>query len=427
MSTPKVCIFTETYYPVVGGGETQAQLLAEGLVARGFSVILLTRRSDDSLKKVEQYGDVTVYRLAPVGGGQFKKWGLVLSSLPALIKLRDQYDLIFVSGYRIVGFTAVLLARLLGKKIVLKADSQGEMSGDFFRNGLGRIKMTTTSLPFRLFLGLRNKIIKRADAFTAISPEIAEEMTTNGVDPKIIYPIPNSVDTGRYRPVKPECKEALRRELELPLDHKIAIFTGRLVSYKGLPLLLEVWSKIYDKNPAVTLLLLGTGGLDIHNCEAELKAYVAQHNLQETVRFTGAVQNVEEYLQASDVFVFPTEDDALPSSLIEAMACRLPVVTTPVGAIKSIIINGRNGISVSPKNFQQLYDALVLVMKSKELSFELGRAGWHTVQEHYSADMVTKKYVELFKLLTQQFEVVGAQGKVRPSKTQKPFIAENKE
>jgi glycosyltransferase involved in cell wall biosynthesis len=427
MSVPKVCIFTETYYPVVGGGETQAQLLAEGLITYGFSVILLTRRSDASLKKVEQYGELTVHRLSPVGGGQLKKWGLVLSSLPALIKLRKEYDLIFVSGYRIVGVTAVLLAKLLGKKVVLKADSQGEMSGDFFKNGLARIKMTPASLPFKLFLGLRNKIIQRADAFSAISPEIADEMISNGANPQSIYPIPNSVDTNRFQPVKPQEKEAIRRRLGLPLDHMIAIFTGRLVSYKGLPLLLEVWHKIYDKHSDVTLLLLGTGGLDIHNCEAELKNYVKENNLQNTVRFTGAVRNVEEYLQAADVFVFPTEDDALPSSLIEAMACRLPVVTTPVGAIKSIIVNGRNGISISPKNFQQLYDALELVIKSTELSFELGRAGWHTVQEKYSAKNVNKKYVELFTLLTKQNEVANNHRGLRSPSENRSITAERQE
>jgi NADP-dependent 3-hydroxy acid dehydrogenase YdfG len=56
----KICIFTETYYPVMGGGETQAQLLAEGLITNGHSVIVLTRRSDALLKKREQYGKVDV-------------------------------------------------------------------------------------------------------------------------------------------------------------------------------------------------------------------------------------------------------------------------------------------------------------------------------------------------------------------------------
>ena len=75
----------------------------------------------------------------PTGTGQLKKWGLLFSSLPKLIQLRHQYDLIFVSGYRIIGLTAVLAGKLFHKPVVLKADSQGEMSGDFFESGLKKI------------------------------------------------------------------------------------------------------------------------------------------------------------------------------------------------------------------------------------------------------------------------------------------------
>jgi hypothetical protein len=123
----KICIFTETYYPVMGGGETQAQLLAEGLIASGHSVVVLTRRSDISLKKHDRYGEVNVYRLAPVGSGQLKKWGLLFSSLPMLIKLRDQYDLIFVSGYRIIGLTAILAGEVI-------SETCGSQSGQSGRN-----------------------------------------------------------------------------------------------------------------------------------------------------------------------------------------------------------------------------------------------------------------------------------------------------
>ena len=177
----KICIFTETYYPVVGGGETQARLLAEGLVACGHSVVILTRRSDGSLEKHERYGDVSVHRLSPVGRGQLKKWGLLISSLPMLIKLRKQYDLIFVSGYRIIGLTAVLAGKMFRKPVILKADSQGEMSGDFFESGLERFHVSHSSLPFKLFLGFRNSILKKAEAFSAISPDIVSELTAGGI------------------------------------------------------------------------------------------------------------------------------------------------------------------------------------------------------------------------------------------------------
>ena len=397
----KICIFTETYYPVVGGGETQARLLAEGLIANGHSVIILSRRSDAALKQHENYGGVNVYRLAPVGSGQLKKWGLLVSSLPALVRLRDQYDLIFVSGYRIIGLTAVLVGKLFRKPVVLKADSQGEMSGGFFESGLKKFGISRSSFVFRLFLGFRNVILKKADAFSAISPEITSEWASSGVPLDKIRLIPNGVDTARFFPANAEQKSCLREKLNLPQVAIIAIYTGRLVSYKGLPLLLKVWGEIRCKYKNAILLLAGTGGLDIHNCEAELRDYVTSVGLEKNVWFLGSVQNVPEYLQAADLFIFPTENDALPSSLIEAMACGLPVVTTPVGAIKGIIEDKKTGLIVQPGNGQQLYEAIESLVSNKTLAFHLGQAGHQIVQERYSAESMMKKYISLFESTLQ--------------------------
>ena len=387
----------------MGGGETQAQLLAEGLIAGGHSVILLTRRSDASLKNRERYGELNVYRLPPAGSGQLKKWGLILSSLPPLIRLRDQYDLIFVSGYRIIGLAAVLAGKLLRKPVILKADSQGEMTGDFFESGLKKFGISHTSLPFRLFLGFRNAILKKADAFSAISPDIASEWTSSGIPLEQVHLIPNSVDTTRFTPVDPSQKTLLRQRLGLPESAIIAIYTGRLVSYKGLPLLLKVWKEISGSYENILLLLAGTGGLDIHNCEAELHAYVKANGLEKVVRFLGPVRNVPQYLQASDLFVFPTENDAFPSSVVEAMACALPVITTPVGAIKTIVTDRKTGLIVQPRNQEQLFDALNVMLSHPALASHLGRAAWETVQDRYSAGTVTGKYLSLF----QKFIISG--------------------
>lgn len=396
MAAPKICILTETYYPVVGGGETQARLLAEGLAANGCPVVIVTRRSDPLQERIEKYGAATIYRLPPVGRGQLKKWGLLLAAFPALIKLRREYDLIFVSGFRIVGIAAVLVSRLLGKGCVLKSDSQGEMSGEFFRDGLAKFGLPLSWLPFRLFLGLRNNILKKADAFAAISPEIAGEYLSAGIRPEAVHIVPNSVDTARFYPVSDSQKAGLRRSLGLPQGDKIVTYTGRLVSYKGLPLLLRVWREIRQKHENASLVLVGEGGLDIHNCEAELRAYVTANDLQHSVLFTGSVGNVAEYLQASDIFAFPTENDAFPSSLVEAMTCRLPVITTPVGAIKTIVSGGENGLLVQPGDFDQLYGALETLLVDSGLALRLGHAARQTVLDNYSAEIVTKKYINLF-------------------------------
>jgi glycosyltransferase involved in cell wall biosynthesis len=99
-----------------------------------------------------------------------------------------------------------------------------------------------------------------------------------------------------YHPVELEYKEALRRTLGLPLSETLVIYTGRLVSYKGLPLLLESWQSLQRRHNGIHLLLVGSGGLDIHNCEQELRQFVQNHGLAGSVHFTGSVEHVHHYL-----------------------------------------------------------------------------------------------------------------------------------
>jgi glycosyltransferase involved in cell wall biosynthesis len=320
-----------------------------------------------------------------------------------LIRLRDRYDLIFVSGYRIIGLAAVIAGKLLRKPVVLKADSQGEMSGEFFEGGLQKFGISHTSIPFRWFLRFRNAILKKAEAFSAISSEIASEWTASGVPASKVFLIPNAVDTSRFVPIEPEQKLFLREKFGLSQTANIVIYTGRLVSYKGLPLLVKVWAEICCKHENALLLLAGTGGLDIHNCENELIEFVTSAGLNGKIIFLGAVANVPEYLQASDLFVFPTENDAFPSSIIEAMACALPILSTPVGAIKTILANGKNGLLIEPGNARQLYDTLDVMLSDRVLANRLGQAALQTVQEQYSAGNVTMKYQSLFEAALSRY------------------------
>ena len=393
---PHILLLTETYYPVVGGGEIQAQALVEGLTACGLAVTVLTRRTDIAQKKEEYFGAIRVKRLPPVGAAHYKKWGLLFSSLFTLMSLRYDYDLIFVSGFRVVGLSSVLVGKLFGKPVVLKADSLGEMSGDFFTAGLNKLGLKPQSVLVKAFLGLRNKILRQASQFVAISSEITTELRTHGVQDEQITTIPNSVDITRFHPVTAEQKQALRHKLGLPHDHKLVIYTGRLVSYKGLPLLIQVWRDIQAQHKQVMLVLVGAGGLDIHNCEADLRAFVAEHKLENSVVFTGAVSNIPAYLQAADIFVFPTENEAFGISLIEAMACGLPVISTPVGGVKDILQHQENGLIVAAGHFEQLYEGLSALLRDRELSARLAQAGRRTTQDRYSMTFVTGKYIDLF-------------------------------
>jgi glycosyltransferase involved in cell wall biosynthesis len=310
--------------------------------------------------------------------------------------LHRLYDVILVSGYRVVGPAAVTAAKMLGKTCVLKADSRGEMSGEYFSNGITALGLERFSWLLRASLAVRNVILRRADAFVAVSAENTAELVEHGVNPNQIEHIPNSVDTTKFRPVDYETKTEIRCKLGILPNDLIVTYTGRLVSYKGLPLLLRVWRTIQDQHPNAKLVLVGEGGLDIHNCESVLRHYVSEHGLERSVRFTGSVRNVPEYLQASDIFVFPTENEAFPLALIEAMASGLPVVTTPVGGIPDVVSHGQNGLLVPPNNGERLGKAISELIVDKELSLRLGQAGRQAVEERYSTDTIVERYAALF-------------------------------
>jgi glycosyltransferase involved in cell wall biosynthesis len=394
---PKICIFTETYYPVVGGGETQTRLLAEGLVAENYQVMVLTRKTDTSQKRKEVVGGVEVYRLSPVGHQHWKKWGLLITGLLALIRYRKQYDLILVSGYRVIGIAAVLVSLITGKICILKADNNGEMSGDFFTGGLSRYGLRKNSVLVSLFLILRNAVLRRTHAFIAISSDIRDELIQYGKIPAHkIHHIPNCVDTSIFHPVNLSGKLEIRKNLGLPQKDVLVIYTGRLVSYKGLFTLLKSWEQVCKEHGNASLLLVGGGSLDIYNCEDDLRDYVQGNNLQDCVSFIGEVQNVSHYLQAADIFVFPTEKEAFGISLIEAMACGLPVISTDIGGLKDILEHQYNGLVVQSKDCQHLFQALEALITCSNLSARLGQAAQQTAQDRYSKELVTQKYVDIF-------------------------------
>ena len=394
---PRICMVTETYYPVVGGGERQAQLLASDLVVRGLEVMIVTRRTDPTLAETDRVEGVPVFRISPVGAGRARRWLMTLSSLRFLVRTRSQYDVIFVSGFKALGLSAVLAAKMFGKACILKADSNGEMSGEFFSAGLRAFRLTPASRGFRAVLHARNWVLRQADRFVAITSGIAEELRGSGVSGAVIHHITNGVDASRFHPVHAELKHSLKQRLHLPEKDLLIAYTGRLVTYKGLPLLLRVAEEILRERDNVGFVLIGSGGLDIHNCEAELREFVRARGLEESIHFAGDVNNVQEYLQASDIFVLPTHDDAFPLALVEAMACGLPPVATAVGGIREIVTHDHNGLLVAAGDRQQLYQALGELIADKSRSAALGHVAMETVRAKYAREIVAAKYVELFQ------------------------------
>ncbi len=392
----KVCILTGTYNPIVGGGEKQAEYLAQGLASNGVGVLVMTRQTSALHPRFEQAGSVAITRLPPSGRSRLSKWGLMVTSFLALLRLRSSYDLLFVAGFSLLGLPGVLACKLLEKPCVLKADSLGEFSGEYFLAGLPGSGFRPVRLLLQAGKLVRNWLYRKADAFVAISTPIEAEFTAQGIAPEKIHLIPNSVDLDRFTRPTPNEKRRLRRTLGLTEDGLIALYSGRLVSYKGLPLLVRVWADIVQSLPGVTLLLLGTGGLDIHNCEEELRDYVKDCSLEDSVTFLGVVEEVERYLQAADIFVFPSENEAFGVAMAEAMACELAVIGTSAGGLRDYLVHRENGLVVPIGDREALYRALKTLISDSSLRARLGTAAGKTVRDRFGAKIVEQQYLNLF-------------------------------
>lgn len=401
--SPGICVLVESFYPNIGGTERQVRLLAEDLARDGWAVTIVTRRTDGSLSPRETLGDASVRRIGPVGRGPLKKWGMMLTCLPSLVRLRRHYDLLYVPGFRVLGVPAVLVSTMFRKSCVFRAVSRGEMSGHFFDAGVERSRFGgLVSVLFKIALPLRNRLFRKVDALVAISAEIAEEYRASGVEERLILRIPNPVDTVRYCPVSGEEKRRLRQQLKLPEGRRLITYTGRLVKWKGLPSLLKAWEHLCGDMGDLLLVLVGEGSNDIDNCADELRRLCDEKGLRDSVLFTGRVENVHEYLQASDLFVFPTENEAFGIALIEAMACRLPVVSTAVGGVRDIVRDGENSLVVPPEEPKRLEEAIRRLLSDGALANRLAAGALETARLKFARPVVAAQYQALFTSLADR-------------------------
>jgi glycosyltransferase involved in cell wall biosynthesis len=268
-------------------------------------------------------------------------------------------------------------ARLLGRALVVNphlGGPEGDVARLMRRPAVGRLRL--------------GRLGRDADAFVAISGQIAAELLASAIPARKVHRLANAVDTTTFRPVDPGARGALRQRLGLPPARPVAVYVGRLTRTKGLLTLLEAWERV----PApAELVVVGAGDL-----EPELRAR-ADHRLPGRVRFAGVRHDVHEYLQAADAWTLPSFGEGLPMSLLEAMATGLPVVTTPVGGIVDVVRAGDNGLLVEPGQAAALASALGRALAAGEDARRMGRRARETVLARFGLPSVGQAYLDLFE------------------------------
>lgn len=393
---PRVAFLTESFHPVLGGGETHIRALGAALVRAGWSALVVTRQSDPATAARDEVDGIRVIRVPPAWPGRTGKYRMVGAACSALEAERGAFDLLVVRGTRVLGPPGLATARRLGKPVVLQPEVNGEFSGEIFWWGT-----PLAVAPLRQLVGAakrwQRRGLREADAFVAMSHPIRDEMHDAGVPGARIHLLPHGVDTERFRPASPAERAELRGRLGLPAG-PLVCFTGRLLKGKGLESLVEAFARAGAPRGA-HLAIVGSGAGQALSIEEALRSRVQAAGLAGRVTFAGRVDAVEDWLRAADVFAFPSEFEALGLSLIEAAACGLACIGARTGGIPDVIADGESGLLVPPRDSVRLAAALAALLDDPARRAALGAAARaHAVLEFSFAHGV-ERYQELFARL----------------------------
>jgi glycosyltransferase involved in cell wall biosynthesis len=391
----RVLFLSESFHPVLGGGETHLLRLGGALVAAGDAATVVTRRSEESWPKAESLDGVRVVRVSPSGPARRGKFLMVPAAMRAVARQARVHDVLVVRGTRVLGLPGLVTGRLFGLPVVLQPEVNGELSGEALTWG----KAWGGGPGGRLVRGgaaLVNLLRRDAEAWVAMSRKIREEMVEAGVPGERVVLIPHGVDTQRFRPAAAEEQTALRSALGLP-PGPLAAYSGRLLRGKGLETLIDAFAAAADRVADLRLVLLGSGGGQFLSVEGELRARVAERGLGERVRFAGRVERVFDWLRAADFFVLPSLYEGLGIALVEAAACGLPAIGSRTGGIVDVIEDGGSGLLVPPGDARALALALEAVASDAERRPAMGARARQIALARFDERDALARYLSLFR------------------------------
>lgn len=207
-----------------------------------------------------------------------------------------------------------------------------------------------------------------------------------------VQTVVNGIDTGVFAPN--QASAPVRASLDLPADALVVGTVGRLVPVKDQATLLEAFARLAPEIPHARLLVVGEGPL-----RGTLEEQAKSLGVADRVRFAGGRRDVATLLPAFDVFALSSTSEGLPLTILEAMACGLPVVATQVGALNEAVAEDETGLLVPPANAQALAEGLQRLLLDAALRLKFGQAALARVQSRFDLGLMTRRYEEIYQAL----------------------------
>lgn len=373
----RVLMVSPQFRPLLGGYERAAERLSMALAARGHEVVVVAERWDRGWPAREVFDGVALRRLWCVHRPGWHTLSAALSLAGFLLRHGFRFDVIHVhqSGWAL-GVSAAF-ARLARRPVVLKLTATGA-DGIVRRVGAAR------------FSGPLAALHRRVDACLATSDRGAQEAVRLGIPRERLHRIPNGVDTERFRPLASAERRALRAALGLG-EETVALFVGRLSPEKNPLGLVDAWERLGP--PAEALLALAGDG-------SERDAVAARaRSCGQSVRPLVSLADPLPWYQAADLFVLPSIHEGLSNSFLEALACGLPVVSTPVSGSEDVFAAADVGALVAGSDAASLAAGLGPLLRDAERRARCGAAAREVASRRFSVARVAEQIEALYRAL----------------------------
>ncbi|TFG29694.1 N-acetyl-alpha-D-glucosaminyl L-malate synthase BshA [Candidatus Thorarchaeota archaeon] len=243
--------------------------------------------------------------------------------------------------------------------------------------------------------------VERADAVTAVSEFLMTKAHEELGIKRDIHVIPNFIDTTKFskvsgiRLVVESGCVSLRREedaFEISPEDKIILHASNFRGVKRVVELVEAMKIVVEAIPQARLIIAGDGPTRI-DVERRIEALKLCNN----IHLLGVKSNMQEIMCSADVFVLNSTLEGMPLVLLEAMACSLPVVTTPAGGVPELVRPGVDGVVTKGYETQELADALINILENESYRKKMGKAGYQRVQDKFTANKVVTMYEKVFE------------------------------
>jgi len=266
--------------------------------------------------------------------------------------------------------------------------------------GVGGLAAALAGVPLRIIsrrvdfpLGqnaLSRRKYSRADAIIAISQGVKRVLVEGGLDEERIEVVPSGIDLSAYEKEIP--RDALRREYHFSESDYLVGIIAQLEDHKGHRYLLEAAHLLRHHARKIKIIIVGEGSLRM-----DLSRQAESLDVKDVVYFLGFRKDIPQILASLDLFVLSSHLEGLGSSLLDAMACRLPVVATRTGGIPEVIQHEKTGLLVPPKNPEALAGAILTLYHNRRLAARLAMEGYLHVHANFSARATATRTMEVYR------------------------------